>query len=180
VSTQATIKEIVPENLADIQRILRETFIAASERTYPAEIMEYSRDYYTVDRLKRRLFGPHAIALGAFIDMELMGFAWAALYADGVLSIEWATVRPDMIGKGIFSQLITGLETRGRTKAAFKAFLYASIKNTPAIQRYLKLGYCVEGVHRNHFFGWDFVSMGKILIQKPQLGDITMQPDATR
>jgi GNAT superfamily N-acetyltransferase len=177
--TQLTIKEIVSEDLADVQGILRETFIIASEKTYPKEIMEYSRDYYTMKRLMGRLLGPHTIALGAFIDCELTGCAWGTLYEDGVLSVEWAVVRADMVGKGVFSRLLTELEDRGRTKGALKVFLYASIKNAPAVRRYLKLGYSVEGVHRNHFFGWDFVSMGKILAQKHQDGDITMQPDAT-
>jgi len=176
---QLTINEIVLEDLTDVQRLLRETFTAVSEKTYPAEIMEYSREYYTIERLTRRLLSPHAIALGAFSDGELTGCAWGALYEDGVLSVEWAVVRGDMVGKGIFSRLLTELEDRGRSKGAFKAFLYASIKNAPAVRRYLKLGYSVEGVHRNHFFGWDFVSMGKILAKKDHRGNITMQPDAT-
>ena len=175
---QLTIKEVVHDDLPAIQLLLRETFSLISEKTYPAEVVEHAHGYYTLDRLERKLFGPHSLALGAYLGEELVGCAWGSLYEDGVLSVEWAIVHSELIGTGVFSRLIMQLENHCREKGAYKVFLYASMKNVPAIRRYQKLGYEIEGVHRNHFFGWDFVSLGKVLNRKNQEGAITTQPDA--
>jgi RimJ/RimL family protein N-acetyltransferase len=71
------------------------------------------------------------------------------------------------------------LEANMRREHILKICFYVSARNIPAIKRYMNLGYTIEGVHRNHFFGWDFVSMGKILMRKRWRGRINKQPDFT-
>jgi len=161
-----------------VQRILFDAFAMMSGKFYPSEIIERLYDHYSLERLERLLTGPRSIALGAYIDEVLVGCTWGSLSNfDGIFSVEWAVVHLDMIGKGVFSQLLTALEQLLKSKAVFKMFLYASVKNIPAIERYIKLGYRVEGLHRDHFFGWDFVGMGKVLTRKQWDGEITKQPD---
>jgi GNAT superfamily N-acetyltransferase len=161
-----------------VQGILFDAFAMMSGKFYPSEIIEQLHGHYSVERLQRLLTGSRSIALGAYINGVLVGCAWGSMSPfDGIFSLEWAVVRLDMIGKGVFSQLLAALEQLLRLKGAFKMFLYASIKNVPAIERYLKLGYNIEGVHGDHFFGWDFVSMGKVLAPKHWDGEIAKQPD---
>jgi GNAT superfamily N-acetyltransferase len=130
--------------------------------------------------LERLAFGPHSIALGAYRKTRLVGFLWGYRSdVDGTFSVDWAVVRPSVVGTGVFSALMRALERRLKREHVFKCYFYTSIKNIPAIKRYLKLGYTIEGVHRNHFFGWDFISVGKILNRRRWKGDITRQPDFT-
>jgi RimJ/RimL family protein N-acetyltransferase len=84
-----------------------------------------------------------------------------------------------MVGKGVFSRLMQAMKAQMRRERVFKICFYVSAKNIPAIKRYVKLGYAIEGVHRNHFYGWDFISMGKILTRKRWRGKIAEQPDFT-
>jgi hypothetical protein len=58
----------------------------------------------------------------------------------------------------------------------FKIFLQSSMKNIPAIKRYLHMGYKIEGVHPNHHFGWDFMSFGKVLNRKTWSGPVLSEP----
>jgi GNAT superfamily N-acetyltransferase len=149
-----------------------------SGKFYPSEVIEQLHGHYSIERLERLLLGSQSIALGVYIDGLLVGCTWGSASAfDGIFSVEWVVVRLDMIGKGVFSQLLTALEHLLRSKGTFKLFLYVSIKNIPAIERYIKLGYGIEGLHRDHFFGWDFLSMGKVLIHKHWNGEIAKQPD---
>jgi GNAT superfamily N-acetyltransferase len=178
LTTSITIKTIPARDIPAVQRILFDAFAMMSGTFYPSEIIEQLHNHYSVERLERLLTGSRSIALGAYIDGVLVGCTWGSMSTfDGIFSVEWAVVRLDMIGKGVFSQLLTALEQPLKLKGTFKMFLYASIKNVPAIERYIKLGYSIEGVHRNHFFGWDFVSMGKVLTHKHWNGEIANQPD---
>jgi ribosomal protein S18 acetylase RimI-like enzyme len=149
--------------------------------SYPAEVMLNAKAYYTHERLEKVLFGSRSIALGGYINDRLVGCVWGYFSElDGIFSIEWAVVISEVIGKGVFSRLMVALEDALEEKGAFKIILYASNKNISAIRRYEKLGYTIEGVHPNHFFGWNFVSMGKILTHKTWHGEIMKQPDVAQ
>jgi GNAT superfamily N-acetyltransferase len=100
-----------------------------------------------LERLERLVFGPHTIALGAYQKTRLVGFLWGYRSdVDGTFSVDWAVVRPLVIGKGVFSALMRALERQLKRHHVFKCYFYTSIKHFPAIERCLKLGYTIEGI----------------------------------
>ncbi len=53
----------------------------------------------------------------------------------------------------------------------------ASVKDKAAIERFLSMGYKIEGVHPNHSYGWDFISFGKPIVIKKWEDPAAAAPD---
>lgn len=174
-----SIKALARSHLPAIETLLQDYFHMGARESYPRELIREFIARYCGAMLEKMILSSETIALGAFQENELIGCGWGYLsHPDGVFSIDWSVVRPDVIGTGIFSQIMKVLEAEAEKRGAWKIFLYTSIKNRAAVNRYQKLGFTVEGVHPNHYFGWDFISMGKVLIRRKWDGPIMEQPDA--
>jgi GNAT superfamily N-acetyltransferase len=172
-----TIKRIAVKDVPRVHHILSESFSVLKGTCYPDKVIAACLRIYSPERLERMLFGSRSIALGAYQDTRLIGCVWGYRAEDGTCTVDWAVVLPSLIGKGVFSRLMKALERQLTREGFYKCYFFTSIKNLSAINRYLKLGYQVEGIHRNHFFGWDWVSIGKILVLKRWRGSIAKQPD---
>jgi GNAT superfamily N-acetyltransferase len=177
VASRIIIKQITAKDIVQVHYILNEAFDILSGVSYPETVISACRHIYRLERLERMLLGQNSIALGAYQASRLIGCVWGYRAEDGTCAVDWAAVLSSEIGKGIFSRLMKALEARLKHEQIFKCYMFTSIKNLPAINRYLKLGYQIEGVHRNHFFGWDWLSIGKVITRKHWRGPITKQPD---
>jgi len=142
-----------------LQRVLSDL---AEQGLYPVPSVEMHKALYTQQRLERELSRDSTIALGAFNHGVLIGFLWANP-SQGTLYLEWGAVDQQFRRRGVFLHLLRLLEEEARRRGYHKLWLYASRKNTPAINCYLMSGYAIEGVHARHFFDWDFITLGKIL-----------------
>jgi GNAT superfamily N-acetyltransferase len=175
-----TIQKLSPRHAESALQVFRDSLTLLDDERYPHAVITAILGFYTTERLKRIFSNPDRRVLGAWSGNRLVGCLWGYRSAlDGTCSIDWVVVSPRMVGKGVFSRLMKAIEAKMRRERVFKICFYVSAKNIPAIMRYSKLGYTIEGVHRNHFFGWDFISMGKILTRKRWKGRIANQPDST-
>lgn len=180
-SPQIVIKPLRPEEAGDALSVLHESWKVMVGKSYPREIIRAMDRFYTRERLERLLANPDRRTLGAWSHGRLLGCLWGYQSPiDGTFSLDWVVVRKDVVGEGVFSRLLKKVERQLRKENVLKIILFASNKNIPAIRRYLKLGYAIEGVHPNHFFGWTFLSLGKVLVRKHWKGRITRLPDFIR
>jgi ribosomal protein S18 acetylase RimI-like enzyme len=163
---QITIKRLRTQDIPQVHRVLNASFDFLQGVYYPVEVIASCRNIYSLDKLNWVFAGSNIIALGAYEGSKLVGCVWGYSAKDGTFAVDWAVVLPSFIGQGIFSRLIEALEQQLRRKHTYKCYFFTSINNTPAIHRYLKLGYRIEGEHLNHFFGWDWLSIGKIISRR--------------
>jgi ribosomal protein S18 acetylase RimI-like enzyme len=170
-----TTRKLKKKDVLQLHDLLDQTFLFLKDRYYPSKIIEIFQKQHNIADLEKRVSNPRAVAYGLFIKNELIGFIWGLVSSSGILNGEWAAVNHKYQGKGYFQKLMIAVEKEAKKRGVYKIAFYASVKNIPAIERYLKIGYEIEGTHRNHFNGWDYYSLGKIITTKKWRGSIIKQ-----
>lgn len=161
-----------------LRTLLFKIFTYLSDRYYPAEIIKNNKEYYSLDLIRDHILGSDKIeAFGCWDDKKLTGFAWVTRFDSGLAYVDWIGVEKFYHRKGIFTKLMKKLEGAAKKWKAHKIYLYTYIKNKPAIEGYIKLGYRIEGVLKNHFWGGNFIVMGKDLRKIKFKGKINKFPD---
>lgn len=176
-SRNLDIRRLTRPHITAVQKLLMLALSKGRDRYYPQELVKAYRSMYTVADLERRVLSHKAVAFGAFQQGMLVGFLWGSMSAAGDFYAEWGVVHPSVRRRGIFTKLLATVESEVAKHRAYKFWFYVSSKNIPALRCYVKAGYKIEGLHPNHFFGWNFVTVGKILRRKRWPTKITRQQD---
>ena len=167
MSLEIKIRRVRKGDIASLHELLKKTFSSLKDKYYPATVLdEESRQFRTVEDLAHRMLRSRAIAYGAFVRTQAIGFLWGTTSRAGDFLGEWGAVAPAFRGRGIFSKLLRSVEAELRRRQLYKFWFYVSATNLPAIECYLKNGYVLEGVHPNHFYGWDFLTFGKVITRR--------------
>jgi ribosomal protein S18 acetylase RimI-like enzyme len=140
-----------------------EIFATLDEASFPRQVMEESAEAYTVENLKKRAFGRRSFAVGAFENGALVGFAWGWAGKERVFTLDWIGVQESHRRRGTGAAMLTLVEEYARRNKLYKISLFASAYATREVLLYIRRGYSIEGIHENHYYGWDFVSLGKVL-----------------
>jgi ribosomal protein S18 acetylase RimI-like enzyme len=161
--TAPIYRRIEETEIAALYKALMDVFDGLDPAVFPKQIMQEARRGYTPESLSKRVFGKQSFAVGAFIGREMVGFAWGWSGREGVFVIDWIGVVQSYRRQGIFTKLLQLIEENVQAMELYKISLYTSATGAAEIDLYARRGYAVEGIHNNHFFGWDFVSLGKIV-----------------
>lgn len=161
------IRQITKREVPEIHRLLRVVLDSVAPH-YPQELIEAQWAIFdAVEDLERHLL--HSGTLGYVAidgegnDEKVIGFIWGYLSPAGDFLGEWGGVAPTGRRQHVFSTLLKAVESELRRRGIFKFWFYVSASNEPAIRCYRANGYVLEGTHPNHFYGWDFLTFGKII-----------------
>ena len=133
------------------------------------ELVREGKVGYSLELLRKRAFGKSSFALGAFESRRLVAFLWGWSGREGVFMVDWMGVLPEHRRRGVGRALLARLEAYAKAQSGiYKITLFATASNLDTQKVYVSHGYRLEGVHPNHFFGYDFVSFGKIVQSRPK------------
>ena len=171
------VQKLNGEDAEALHSLLSRVFGEIEGHSYPAELIAPQREAYSLKNIKERVADPNSVLLGAFEEGALLGFAIGRDSEDGVFLLQWIGVEPAARRKGVMRKLMEALESELVLRQSFKIFLMASVKDKAAIERFLSMGYRIEGVHPNHSYGWDFISFGKPIVVKKWEDPAAAEPD---
>ena len=162
-----TIRQVRRADIRQLYVLFKKTLSSLSDTVYPASVIaEQSKLFSSVRELGHRLLQKQAVSFGAFSGTRLIGFFWGTAFPAGDFCGEWGGVAPRFRRRRVFSRLLKAVDDELGRRKLYKFWFYVSTKNRPAIECYLKNGYTIEGVHPNHFYGWDFLAFGKVITPK--------------
>lgn len=173
------IRKLSRKDLISLHRLLLKVLTDLSGTYYPANIIREFKKMHTIRDLERRVLGRSSIAFGAFTDQRLIAFMWGRESFAGDVNAEWGGVHPLFRERGVFSKLLRSIERELYRRKCYKFWFYVSATNIPAIKCYTKAGYALEGIHPNHFFGWDFVTFGKVIYRRRWKHGLTARANIT-
>lgn len=169
-------RELASEDSGSLHDLLMKVFDYLSDLYYPKQLIEDWRKQFTQKRLNEILISNLSFAYGCFEGNKLIGFIWG-FYEYRTFFVDWLGVDPGCFRKGIMSRLLKLVEIDAKKERIYKIYFNTYIKNIPAISVYLKNGYKIEGVHRNHWDGGDYIAFGKIIRKAKFSGKINSQQD---
>ena len=122
--------------------------IAAWHATYDSiygsvEVDEVTGRWHTVAVLSAQLDTPNTVFLVAEDHEGLLGTSYARRMEDGVVMLDRIYLRPDVLGRGIGTQLIDA--TMATFQMASRVRLEVAPKNAPAIAFYQRHGFAKVG-----------------------------------
>jgi diamine N-acetyltransferase len=139
------IRRWTKEDLAQVQQLLRETWLDAySSFIPPADLTAYLLERYSQDKLDALLQDPEVTGLIAEADGAVAGYA--KLYHDRAeqrFYLHQLYIRPASQGLGIGRRMMACAEERARELGADCIWLGVMVQNASAVDWYKKLGYIV-------------------------------------
>lgn len=130
--------------------------------TYPVEAMEFDIRNHSAERLAADMKSPDFFGFLALHDGHVCGIAQGQVYGkSGLAKVTWVAVDPDHQHEGMGIRLMTAVEEHLRKRGCHKIFLNTLPSLIPAIRLYMKFGLLPEAYLRKHWWGVDFIVMGK-------------------
>ena len=157
---KAKIQEVKPEEIAVFFEKLQ--ILIADETSFPSKAVEYFQSSWSIESLVEAAHGKKHVLLAAWAGGKIIGVVLGVPPEGGVGTIIWVLVEGAVQGQRIGSQLFQAACTKYRKIGCHKIKLTVPDENT--VKFYEKQAMTVEGIHKNHWWGVDMWSMGKILI----------------
>jgi ribosomal-protein-alanine N-acetyltransferase len=114
------------------------------------------------ERILSETSNPSKIILIAKEDTKTIGLAWGYLKENSISWLTFLGVSPKYRRRGIGQSLVTRFIQESRKWNSKKIILDTSLKLTPAIKLYEKMGFKSEGMIKNPY-GLDLIVFGKLM-----------------
>lgn len=165
-SSKAVVRAMRPEDCeaagafsSKMTKWMREKYL---KDTYPKEASEFDAKNHSAKMLAEDIKNPDFFGFLAVCGKEICGIAHGRVFGkSGLAKLSWVAVDPEHQHEGIGISLMSAAEGYARSKGCHKLFVYTFPALAPAIKLYMKFGLLPEAYLRKHWWGVDFLVMGK-------------------